>query len=71
MLPLKQAQLLDAAVDVVSGIIPRISGVVLLDIRPGVRKVAVSALASAWAGFHIVHGSAYTSPVSGLTLANA
>jgi hypothetical protein len=53
VLPLKQAQLLDAAVDVVSGIIPRIGGVVLLDIGPGVRKVSVSALALAWAGFHI------------------
>lgn len=39
MLLLQQEQLLDATVDIVAGLIPRVTGVVLLDIRPAVGQV--------------------------------
>jgi len=38
----EEVQLLDAAVNVVPNVIPRVRGVVLLDIRPGIRPSAVS-----------------------------
>lgn len=67
---LEEKELFDAAVDVGPGVIPGVTRVMLVRVRPGVGKVPNAVFLSMYFRYS-GNRDIYTSPLSGLTLAKA
>lgn len=65
MLLLQQEELLDATVDIVASVIPGVTRVVFLNVRPAVSQITADTSSILCFNAQFVQESTYTSPVSG------